>query len=406
MDTSTLLRSITVTPDDLLLDPNNPRLIQDLNFGKRVDDSDVQSNQQRIKELFVAKSTARGDEFTDITHLYDSMIQIGYVGIDRIVVRELVGLDKYLVIEGNRRVSTIKLIRERAANRTLKAAELEAYRQVTKSFEKLDVLVLKTEGLSEEELDHRVNVILGLRHFGSVLDWKPINRAFNAYQNYMSVDPPLDKFVFKNSRLMDVASRLSVSKGQVTKALKTYIVYRQLAELDRDVEDEHYSLIEAGIGLSQFGYLEQNSATFELDEASLSKLAALCQFDLRKNANRSGKLIISEPKKFGVLGQILKVKSHPTLSETIRKRAEELIVAIERGDIDGNTGELEMNVDQALSLLIAEINQKEWVSAVNRLLATQEEKLPVSAYDGEGNHLLAKEDLEKAIVHLRTIFGV
>lgn len=405
MDTSTLLRSITVTPDDLLLDPNNPRLIQDLNFGKRIDDSDVQSNQQRIKELFVAKSKARGDEFTDITDLYDSMIQIGYVGIDRIVVRELIGLDKYLVIEGNRRVSTIKLIRERAALKTLKEAELEAYRQVSKSFEKLDVLVLKTEGLSQEELDHRVSVILGLRHFGSVLDWRPINRAFNAYQNYMSVDPPLDKFVFKNKRVMDVASRLSVSKGQVTKALKTYIVYRQLAELDRDVEDEHYSLIESGIGLSQFGYLDQNSATFELDDASLSKLSALCQFDLRKDAKGSGKLIISEPKKFGVLGQILKVsKNH--LNETIRKRAEELIVSVERGDVDESTGELEMNVDQALSLLIAEINQKEWVSAVNRLLDTQEEKLPISAYDGEGNHLLAKEELAKAIVHLRTIFGV
>lgn len=405
MDASTLLRSITVTPDDLLLDPNNPRLIQDLNFGKRIDDSNVQSNQQRIKELFVEKSMTRGDEFTDITDLYDSMIRIGYVGIDRIVVRELAGLDKYLVVEGNRRVSTIKLIRERAIHKTLKEPELEAYRQVSKSFDNLDVLLLKTEGLSQDELDHRVSVILGLRHFGSVLDWKPINRAFNAYQNYMSVDPPLDKFVFKNSRVMDVSSRLSVSKGQVTKALKTYIVYRQLAELDRDVEDEHYSLIESGIGLSQFGYLEQNSATFELDDASLSKLDALCQFDQRRDAKGSGKLIISEPKNFGVLGQILKVsKNHP--NETIRKRAEELIVTIERGDIDESTGELEMNVDQAQSLLIAEMNQKEWVSAVNRLLAIQDEKLPISAYDGEGNHLLAKEDLEKAIVHLRTIFGV
>jgi hypothetical protein len=404
MDTSTILRSITVTPDDLLLDPNNPRLIQNLNIGEKIEDSQIQANQQRIKDLFIDKSMARGDEFTDITDLYDSMIRIGYVGIDRIVVRELSGQDKYLVIEGNRRVSTIKLIRDRASKKSFKEAELESYKQVSDSFEKLDVLVLKTEGLAPEEIEHRVSIILGLRHFGSVLDWRPINRAFNAYQNYMAADPPQDEFVFNNTRVMDVASRLSVSKGQVTKALKTYIVYRQLAELDRDVEDGHYSLIEAGIALSTFGYFKQHPSTFKLDDSSLSKLDSLCQFEQRKEA-KTGTLIISEPKKFGVLGQILKI-SHNHDNETVRKRAEELIISIERGEIEEHTGELSMSVDKALSLLTAEINQKEWVKTVNGLLDAQEEELPVSAYDGEGNHLLAKEELEKAIVHLRTIFGI
>src|SRR5262245_30062724 len=120
MDASTILRSITVTPDDLLLDPNNPRLIHDLNFGERIEDAQIQANQQRITDLFIEKSMAREDEFTDIMDLYDSMIRIGYVGIDRIVVRELTGQDKYLVIEGNRRVSTIKLILDRAKKKTLK----------------------------------------------------------------------------------------------------------------------------------------------------------------------------------------------------------------------------------------------------------------------------------------------
>src|SRR5262245_23000824 len=119
MDTSSMLKQISVCPDDLFLDPNNPRLVQDLNFGAKVPDSEVPGRQQQIRDLFAKRGQAEGDEFFDITDLYDSMIRIGYVGIDRIVVREF-DRGKYLVVEGNRRVSTIKLIRERAKKKELK----------------------------------------------------------------------------------------------------------------------------------------------------------------------------------------------------------------------------------------------------------------------------------------------
>lgn len=405
MDASTILRSITITPVDLLLDPNNPRLIQDLNFGERIDDVDVQSSQQGIKRLFIERSRAQHDEFTDITDLYNSMIRIGYVGIDRIVVRELFGQDKYLVIEGNRRLATIKLIQDRANAKELEGEDLESYKKVRESFEQLNVLLLKTQGLSQEEIDDRVSVILGLRHFGSVLDWKPISRAFNAYQNYMEADPPLAKFVFENKRVIDVAGRLSVSRTQVKKALQTYIVYRQLSELDSAVKDEYYSLIEAGISLSRFAYLKQDPSTFQLDDSSLSKLADLCQFDRRKDGKGAGTLIIPEPKKFNVLARILKISQNHD-NETVCQRAKELITAVERGEIDEETNELAMTVDKALSLLTAEIHRKEWVATVNTFLDEREEKLPIGSYDGEGNHLLAKEQLDDSIVHLRTIFGV
>jgi hypothetical protein len=408
MDTSTILKRISVTPDDLLLDPNNPRLIQDLHFGDRCPDVEVLRRQGRIEQMFATRSRGdTSDEFTDISDLYDSMKRIGYVGIDRIVVRELSGLNKYLVIEGNRRVSTIKLIRKRAekAIPELSEADLANYKTIKDSFENIDVLVLKTQGLTQDEIDHRVSVILGLRHFGSVQDWKPINRAFNAYQNYMGTAPPLHEFEFKNQRVMDVASRLSVSKSQVKKSLQTYIVYRQLTKIDSAIEDDHYSLVEAGLGLCSYGYFRQDSSTFTLTDSSLSKLVDLCQFDRRKEDKGKNALIISEPKKFKVLGRILKIAAVHD-NETIRIRAQELVTAVEQGEIDQQSGELVMSVDKALSLLVAEINRKEWVDTVNKLLDEQTEKIPLEQYDGEGNHLLAKEQLEMTIIHLRTIFGV
>jgi hypothetical protein len=221
----------------------------------------------------------------------------------------------------------------------------------------------------------------------------------------MQVDPPLNAFVFDNKRVMEVASRLSVSRAEVKKALQTYLAYRQLGELDQAVDDDHYSLIEAGIGLSRFGYFRSDPSSFKLDDTSASKLIDLCQFNRRKDEKGEGTLIISEPKKFNVLGKILKI-SIDHENETIRQRAKELVAAVERGEVDEPTGKLVMDVDKALSLLTAEINRREWIRSVTELLDRQERELPVSAYDGEGNHLLAKEELEKAITHLRTIFGI
>jgi hypothetical protein len=220
----------------------------------------------------------------------------------------------------------------------------------------------------------------------------------------MSVEPELQEFVFENRRVMDVASRLSVSRPTVKKALQTYIVFRQLAEFDEAVEDEHYSLIEAAVGLCGYMYFTQDQTTFRFTDASVAKLAELCQFAKRRQGRGSGTLIIPEPKTFGALGRILK-HSQEHDNEAIRTRALDLLRAIERAETNEQTGELVMTVDKALSLLTSEINRKEWVASVNAQLDKAAE-LDVADFDGEGNHQLYKEELEKSLTHVRTIFGI
>ena len=137
----TYLRQIRLKPEDMLLDPNNPRLVHDLSTPERVSDADLLSRQEFVKKQFSRSGNSEVDEFTDISDLYDSMIRIGYVEIDRIVVRHIESLDRYVVIEGNRRVSTIKLIRERATNNFLldrgENSERQQYEAVKSSFENL-----------------------------------------------------------------------------------------------------------------------------------------------------------------------------------------------------------------------------------------------------------------------------
>jgi hypothetical protein len=407
------LKQIRLTPDDLLLDPNNPRLVQKITVSEKVADKDILSHQDAVKAQFARKGSNEADEFTDISDLFDSMIRIGYVAIDRIVVRHIESLDKYVVVEGNRRVSTIKLIRDKAENDLLADrgddSEKKQYEAVRESFEELDVLELKTKGLSEEEIEKRIDIILGLRHFGSVLDWKPLNRAFNAYKNYMATEPPLEQFVFEKKRLKNVASRLSIPERKVRQALETYVVFKQLSELTPHIREDHYSLIEAALPLRGFGkYFERNESTYEFDDVSLEKLMELCQFEKREAAGISKSIIIPEPKKFGVLGKILR-ESVDNNSSAIRDRASALAEAVRRGEVEEsgeNPGQLVMPVDKAYSLLRAEVVRLEWVPTLQKMLDKQAEELPIDQYDGEGNHLMKKMDLEQSIRNLRVIFGL
>lgn len=109
-----MLKEITVSIDELLLDPNNPRFISGLEVIANTpeDQLDKPETQNRVLKQF--QTRAKGDDpdfdVTNIKDLYDSMLRIGFVGIDRPVVRKVQGTSKYLVLEGNRRVATIKTI--------------------------------------------------------------------------------------------------------------------------------------------------------------------------------------------------------------------------------------------------------------------------------------------------------
>lgn len=400
-----IFNQIKVTPDDLLLDPNNPRLVDDF---EKVEDKDVMKLQSELESKF-SESKAGKDEFTekftDISDLYNSMLRVGYVGIDRIVVREIEGKNKYLVLEGNRRTSAIKRLVTNA--KTFKGADLNKYDKIKHTFDEIDVLQLKTKGLTEEQVEQRISIMLGLRHFGSVLDWEPINRACNIYQNYMSLEPGLSEFKFQNSRCAEVANQLAVSVSEVKAALKTYITYLQLTEINTSVEEEHYSLIAAAIPLASKSmmYFDQDDDSFKFSEDSLSRLQGLCQFEVRKGLRgQPKKIIVPEPKSFNRLGKLIRQRQGHK-DEVIRNRAATLINQVEAAEVDDD-GNLTTSIEDANSQLTKEMNRKNWVVEVGKLLDKREKDLPFEKYDGEGNHLKSKEQLEDSISIMRRVFGV
>lgn len=163
-----LLSPIRLNLSDLLLDPNNPRfseLGEELNpvpEGRFADDK-VQSN---------ALEKMKNPMF-DVAELRDTIKTIGFLPMDRIVVRRWKGeasdrSPKYVVIEGNRRVTALKWLMNlhEIGKETFSEEQL-------KNFTEFECLLL-----NDELAPPSANLILpGLRHVSGIKEWGAYQKA-------------------------------------------------------------------------------------------------------------------------------------------------------------------------------------------------------------------------------------
>lgn len=399
-----MLDDIKVSIDKLMLDPNNPRFINDLRNHQHITDDGIESIQDEIINKFSTKSSSDEDDVTNISDLYTSMITIGYVSIDRIVVKKLLDSDSYLVIEGNRRISTVKNILKDIEKRNApfhKQKARDAIEHLIKSFENITCMFLDTEGMSEEEEAHKISVILGLRHHGSLLSWEPLPRAYNIYKEYIDLTPNSNEFVLDNSKIKHVSSQLSISPTKVKSALRTYLVYVQLSDLYA-VKDTYYSLIEAGVTNRSLdgSYFKVDPSTFKMDEVSLERMNNICQFEKRDNINiEVEKKILKDPKSFTQLGKIFE-KQRNSQHDAIKRYADDLLHRVE------DENDIDMTLEQALYDLTNMEQSVRWIETVSSLLDVQENDLNLDEYSGIGNDRAYKDELKKKIEPLKLILGL
>lgn len=387
--------------DDLLLDPNNPRFTQDLNIREPIPDDQVESKQIETRRRFdvnVGNNDETEEELItfEITDLLDSMRTIGYVGIDRVVVRPLdCSGNKYVVVEGNRRISAAKKLIDLNNQSARPQDRLDS--EILKSLEEIPVMVLHTDGLQPDEIQRRISVILGLRHYGSLLEWEPLPRAFNIYENYMQLQPRISGFALEQRRVKEVAGRLSISQAEVKKSLKTYIVFLQISE-NHHVKDEHYSLIQAAITnryLPAHGYFNIDDSTYRLDDPSIERLNRVSQFSNREQL-KAEKKIVKDPKSFTQLGKLVHTKS-AEVDEVVKNFAAALLSEVENGDV---------SLDSAIDKLTNLKNRKNWVDFLAKELKKQKEELKIEDYKGIGNDLMYKNELESTLGKFRRIMDL
>ncbi len=157
-----VLRPAKVNLNDLILDPNNPRFAS---LGQKLDSvPEARFNEAKVQQqTYERMKTPR----FDVAELRDTIINLGFLPMDRIVVRPWKVPDskgKYVVVEGNRRVTALKWLLELhdSGRETFTPEQL-------KNFTELEVLLLDDD---EAPINSRL-ILPGLRHVSGIKEWGP-----------------------------------------------------------------------------------------------------------------------------------------------------------------------------------------------------------------------------------------
>lgn len=397
MKDSAMFEPVTVRLDDLLLDPNNPRCVDTLKLSAPVPDSELEKHQ---KVLLNAFDETGESEFFSIKDLLDSFTQLGYQPIDKIVVRALPN-QKYLVLEGNRRVSALRILKQQHESGAKDLSEL------MRAVQAIPAMQLVTTDLSPEQIAHRTTVLLGIRHHGSLLEWDPLPKAFNIYKSYMSLNPPGEPFRLEIERVSKVAAMLSVPRKEVRDALKVYISFRQLEQKVDGVRNLHFSLIEAVTGnrhLNAHGVIERDPETFTLSEQSIQNIEQVCQFSTR-DSQISEKKILPTPQSVIPFGK-LKDKAETADSKSVRALAHRLYEGVILGDVDPEKGELKLSVEDALDEVIALQSRTQWLKTLGALIDQMEADLDKADFRSNGNDLFFLEKALSDLIPLRRVLRI
>src|SRR5258708_11614135 len=198
---------------DLLLDPNNYRFLDNKDYKAKP--------QNRYGSDKVQNATLRlltQDKRYQLDELKKSILANGYVPMERISVAAVsTKPDKFLVIEGNRRVAALK---------SLLQEHDEGVRELTqgeiKSFSTIPCAIL---AVPEDQRTHAARVIMGIRHITGPREW-------GAYQQAQLIEQLHDE---EGQEFSSIADHLGLSTVEVARR------YRAMCALKAMENDELYS---------------------------------------------------------------------------------------------------------------------------------------------------------------------
>ncbi|HDX8355316.1 TPA: ATP-binding protein [Aeromonas dhakensis] len=206
---------ITVALDDLLLDPNNFRFIDNSEY-EFVEEKDIlnETIQKRTYGFLIQDG---------VTDLIESYKKNSFLPVDMIQVRTVRNSNKYIVVEGNRRVAALKLLQSNE-RKHLDIGSFE--RQI---FDNVPVVFY----FGADERHHLV--LMGLKHISGNKKWPAINQA-----------KLVGKFYYEYGlSTKEIKSTLGVSSDrEVSTILQTLALIDQYQHSDYSVqfESEKYSI--------------------------------------------------------------------------------------------------------------------------------------------------------------------
>ena len=302
------LKKISVDPRSLYLDPNNPRFI--------TKESD-RVKEDKFLDSYVIKNTTRKmyDEKKDvynIKQIVDSIKANGWQPVDFIFVR-CFEEGRYVVLEGNRRVTAIHAILD----------DPDAPGEIKEQLQEIEVMEIvdKIDGRrpqkSEQELRRKISYLLGVRHHGSLKQWSPFAQAASIYERYLAASGQSDSTFDWNKGVAEgIAEKLSMKAKDVEERIRVFRAMKQIGEYEPvkssesktgedqgGLKDRYYSvckevLMTKSKKLGEFIHVQDD---FELDDQSLQRMVDLCHFD--KKARKGSP--INNPQQWRFLSKIL-----------------------------------------------------------------------------------------------------
>ncbi len=185
------------------LDPNNYRFIDDKRY--------VKVDPEQWFDASVQKRTlslVRGEGLRHIQDLIDSFKKNGYLPVDQIQAREVDG--RYLVVEGNRRISTLKYLETRHAEHDDLGALDPAI------FEKVPIVLY-----ADPSVEHH-HILMGLKHISGNKKWPALNQA-------RLLRDLKDQFKQSDD---EIVRALSITKHELRINLRTLAIIDQFKDSD------------------------------------------------------------------------------------------------------------------------------------------------------------------------------
>ncbi|MDB4461550.1 hypothetical protein N9043_01220, partial [bacterium] len=276
------LREIAVDPTKLYLDPNNPRFL--------TKDED-QICESRFLDLDVIEKTTERMKRKEFNYeeIKKSILANGWQPVDFIFVKKFEHEnDRYVVLEGNRRVTAVKDLLSNPKT------TIEIRDQITtiNVMEVVDKIDKRSPKKSKRELDKKINYLLGVRHHGSLKTWSPFAQAASIFERYLSfANQEHSNFNWNDEVADKVARILNMKKKDVRERIQIFRAMTQIGEhpIVKNSEEEgggmksrFYSVCGAPLTMDNKAmnrYICQDPADFSLDDDTVNRFINLCNFN-------------------------------------------------------------------------------------------------------------------------------
>jgi AAA15 family ATPase/GTPase len=250
-ENKTIKRSYNIK--NLFLDPNNYRFVDNENYKNVSEDKLTDPNIQKRTRRFI-----EGEKRENIKDLILSFKANGFLDVDVIQVRDL-GDNKYLVIEGNRRVTALKALQEDYEHNSADIGKLnpEIFKKVP--FE-----------IHDNESKEKHLIIMGLKHISGNKKWSALNQAKLIY-DYLNPYWGTEEYYAKENEL---CNSLGISKQLLRTSQRAYhlIIQYKNSDFGDQFQSSDYSIfieivkkpaIKEWLNWDDQNYIAQNSANLE-----------------------------------------------------------------------------------------------------------------------------------------------